>query len=355
MDIAVRHRGGGGLPAGTEAQYHNVFGMLEVRSSREGIQATNPDKRPFVLSRAGYLGSQRYAATWTGDNVSKWEHLKVSIPMSLSLGLSGQPMSGPDCGGFQGKATPDLWAKWIAVDAFFPFCRGHADKSTPGKEPWSFGQETEDAARMALQRRYRLLPYLYTLFHESAQDGMPVMRPVFFADAKDANLRAEEQSFLVGGDMLVTPRWAGKTALPKGVWRAFSLVDGDDKPGEKYQPAVRLHGESILPLGEVVQSTAEESFQPLTLVVSLDEAGRADGTLYEDAGDGYGYQHGDYLLTTYHAERASDNAVTIRVASAEGQRARPTRPVVVKILTDNGVVMGKGNDGETMKVSIAGK
>ncbi len=333
-DITARHRGGGGLPAGTEAQYHNVFGMLETQATRAGIAAARPDKRPFVLSRAGYLGSQRDAATWTGDNVSKWEHLKMSIPMSINLGLSGQPMSGPDIGGFQNKATPELWAHWIAVGAFYPFCRGHSDKSTPDKEPWAFGEETEKAARTALERRYRLLPYLYTLFQESTQDGMPVMRPVFFADPKDPALRAEEQAFLVGRDLMVIPKWAVDAHLP-AKWVKVQLVDGEDTaPNDKYQPEVRLRPGSVVPLGQVVQNTGEESFAPLTLLVCPDEEGNAEGTLYEDAGDGFGYQHGDSLLTIYRAHREGDEEVI--TLGTVGTRTHAPRQIVVRVVTPAG-------------------
>ena len=331
-DNAARLRGGGGLPAGPMAQYHNVFGMLETRATREGIAAANPEKRPFVLSRAGYLGSQRYAATWTGDNVSKWEHLKMSIPMSLNLGLSGQPMSGPDIGGFQETATPELWANWMAVGAFFPFCRGHSDKGTPAKEPWAFGKETETAARHALERRYQLLPYLYTLFHESERDGLPVMRPVFFADPGDLRLRSQEQTFLVGSDLLVVPQWAQDPQIPKGGWLPMSF--GDEKLGslsDKYAPDVLLRRGAIVPLGKVVQNTSENSFDPLTLLVYPDQDGNAEGRLYEDAGDGYGYKTGEYLLTTYRAQKEG-GALVVRVATTEGAMKRPARPLVVRIM-----------------------
>ncbi len=344
MDTGARHRGGDGLPPDTEARYHNVFGMLEVRASREGIQAANPDKRPFVLSRSGYLGSQRYAATWTGDDVSSWEHLKVSIPMSLSLGLAGQPMSGPDCGGFQQSATPELWAHWVAVDAFFPFCRGHSDKGTPGKEPWMFGEETETVARTALERRYRLLPYLYTLFHESSEDGMPVMRPVFFADPKDANLRREEQAFLVGGDLLVIPKWAKQPQVPEK-WVHVTLVEGEDgAPNNEYQAEVRLRPGSVVPLGEIVQNTNAESFAPLTLLVCPDEKGDAQGMLYEDEGDGYGYRSGDYALTTYRAHREGDEEV-VAIERTAGERKLAGRPTVVRVVTTGGTHEAKATDG----------
>lgn len=349
MDTAARHRGGDGLPADTEARYHNVFGMLEVRATREGIQAANPEKRPFVLSRSGYLGSHRYAATWTGDNQSTWEQFKVSIPMSLSLGLAGQPMSGPDCGGFQKTATPELWAHWVAVDAFFPFCRGHSDKGTPAKEPWAFGQETETVARTALERRYRLLPYFYTLFEESSRTGLPVMRPVFFADPKNADLRREEQAFLVGSDVMVIPKWAKDLHVPKH-WVPVSLVEGEDAaPNHEYQPEVRLRPGSIVPMGGPVQNTDEDSFAGFTLLVCPDEKGEATGTLYEDAGDTYKYQHGDFLRTTYRARKEGDETV-VTVESADGQRKRPARGVTVRVVTLSGAHEAKGTDGEAIRI-----
>ncbi|CAI0441947.1 unnamed protein product [Linum tenue] len=145
--------------------YHNVYGMLMARSTFEGMKSSNENKRPFVLTRAGFIGSQRYAATWTGDNLSNWEHLQMSISMVLQLGLSGQPLSGPDLGGFAGNATPKLFGRWMGIGAMFPFCRGHSEKGTTDHEPWSFGEECEEVCRLALRRRYRLLPHIYTLFY----------------------------------------------------------------------------------------------------------------------------------------------------------------------------------------------
>ncbi|KDO38367.1 hypothetical protein CISIN_1g0443052mg, partial [Citrus sinensis] len=121
--------------------YHNVYGMLMARSTYEGMKLADKDKRPFVLTRAGFIGSQRYAATWTGDNVSNWEHLHMSISMVLQLGLSGQPLSGPDIGGFDGNATPRLFGRWMGIGAMFPFCRGHTESDSIDHEPWSFGEE----------------------------------------------------------------------------------------------------------------------------------------------------------------------------------------------------------------------
>ena len=312
-----RHEGGGELPAGPHLQYHNVYGMLMVKASREGILAANPDKRPFVLTRSNFIGGQRYAATWAGDNVSSDAHMRLSVPMSLTLGLSGQPMNGPDLGGFAYNLSADLWAKWVGVGSFFPFCRGHAGGGTNNKEPWAFGPDVEKTSRVALERRYRLLPYLYTLFEQSSHDGQPVMRPVFFADPKDASLRAEEQAFLIGGDLLVVPRWAKDPKLPKGGWPEVSLVPGDNN--DPNQASLRIRPGAIIPLGKVVQNTTEKSLDPLTLMVCPDAAGNATGSLYEDAGNGYGYQTGDFRRTTFRAQ-TKNRKVTVTVAKAEGKR-----------------------------------
>ncbi len=327
------HRGGDGLPPGPHRQYHNVYGLLEVRATHEGLLAARPDRRPFVLTRAGFLGSQRYAATWTGDNASTETDLRLAVPMSLNLGLSGQPFNGPDLGGFAGNAAPELWARWVGFGAFFPFCRGHGGKDTNAKEPWAFGPEVERTARMALERRYRLLPCLYTLFREAAQTGLPVMRPVFLADPADPALRAEDQAFLLGADLLVVPRWAADPRLPRGVWREVSLVPGDR--ADANQASLLLRAGSIVPLGRVVQSTAEDSLDPLTLLVCPDERGTAEGRLYEDAGDGFAYRDGDYLLTTYRAA-TQDGRIVVTVAATEGRRPRPARHVVIEVVDAQG-------------------
>ncbi|MCE5187200.1 MAG: DUF5110 domain-containing protein [Planctomycetaceae bacterium] len=342
------HRGGDGLPAGPHEQYHNVYGMLMVKASRDGIQKANPDKRPFVLSRANFLGGHRYAATWTGDNKSTWEHLKWSVPMSLNLSLSGQPFNGPDIGGFIDNATPDLWAQWIAVGAFFPFSRAHTSKDTADHEPWSFGPKTENAARIALQRRYRLMPYLYTAFHESHVQGLPIMRPVFFADPADIRLRLEDQSFLVGQDLMVTPNWADDLPMPTGIWRHISIVPED--AADEYQCTLRVRGGAIVPLGPIVQTTEEiTDHQPLTLMVVLDERGQARGTLYEDAGDGYGYLKGEFCLSGFEARQTPDS-VTVQCVRQEGQWKLQKRLVSVTIVGDGRNYYGFGDIISGVKV-----
>jgi alpha-glucosidase len=205
--------------------------MLMARSTYEGMELADKNKRPFVLTRAGFIGSQRYAATWTGDNLSNWEHLHMSISMVLQLGLSGQPLSGPDIGGFAGNATPRLFGRWMGVGAMFPFCRGHSEAGTDDHEPWSFGEECEEVCRAALKRRYQLLPHFYTLFYIAHTTGAPVAAPIFFADPIDSRLRAVENGFLLGPLLIYASTLSSQGShelqhiLPRGIWHRFDFAD----------------------------------------------------------------------------------------------------------------------------------
>jgi alpha-glucosidase len=357
MPLDNIHRGGGGLPKGPHAQYHNVYGMLMVRATREGVQAANPDKRPFVLTRANFIGGHRYAATWTGDNTSDWNHLEDSVSMALNLGLSGQPFCGPDIGGYSKNGDAKQFARWMGVGALLPFARGHTEKRNRDKEPWAFGKDVEDTCRTALERRYRLLPYLYTLFREASVSGLPVMRPVFFAEPANMKLRSEDSAFLLGSDLLVVPQLKENsnqtTIQPSGIWRTVSLV-GEDIAKDTNQPELKIRGGAIIPLGRVVQNTEQPSLNPLTLLVCLDENGLAEGTLYEDAGDGYGYRNGAYLLTKY-AARQDNNRVFVEIISQQGQMPRPKRQTVVELVTANGIIKTQGDETKQIIIEMKSK
>jgi alpha-glucosidase len=333
----------GDKAAGNHARYHNVYGMMMVKGSREGIQAANPDKRTFVLSRANYIGGHRYAAAWTGDNNADWPHLDMSIPMVLNLSLSGQPFCGPDIGGFNGNGDGELFARWMGFGALLPFARGHTAKENINKEPWSFGPVVEESCREAIMRRYILMPYFYTTFREAATTGLPVARPTFFADPKDLSLRAEDDSFLIGPDVLVvaqTTKEANRSPkMPAGSWREVL------QPQSKHNPRLFVRPGAIVPMGPEIQYVDQKPLDPLTLVVNLDDKGQASGILYEDAGDGFWYQKGEYLLTTYEANRGADGVVTVKVTKSEGNQPRAKRTAMVRVLTDKGEINGEGQDG----------
>jgi alpha-glucosidase len=335
--------------AGDHARYHNVYGMQMIRGTREGILAVRPEQRPFVLSRANYIGGQRFGATWTGDNTASWEHLDTSIPMTLNVGLSGQPFIGPDIGGFVGNGDGRLFARWMGFGALLPFARGHTGKENIAKEPWAFDAHTTETSREALRRRYRLMPYLYTLFREASVTGLPVARPVFFADPADPTLRAEDDSFLLGKDVLVVANVLEKgsrtPALPRGEWRRFEVSDNPDLP------ELRLRPGAILPVGPDMQHTGERPIDPLTLIVCLGPEGTASGTLYEDAGDGFEYLKGGYLQTTYEA-RVTADVLSLRISRAEGDRPRPARRVLVRVLLADRTVEAPGVDGGTVVVPL---
>jgi alpha-glucosidase len=323
---------------GTHAQYHNIYGMQMVRASREGVMRANPKKRPFVLSRANYIGGQRYAATWSGDNSADWYHLESSVPMVINLGLSGNPFTGPDIGGFAGDGDGEMFARWMGVGSLLPFARGHTGKGNIQKEPWAFGPEVEATCRRALERRYRLLPYLYTLFREAHETGMPIVRPLFFLDPADPALRSEDDAFCLGADILVVPELTPTRdrvpALPQDfatAWRAFDLGDAPDPDLPKLYARVG----SIIPVGPVMQHTGEKFLDPLTLIVTPDETGHAVGTLYEDFGDGWEFRDGEYRLTTYESFDEG-GTLLIRATKREGRWIAPDRAVHVRVILPDG-------------------
>ena len=334
MPDDAMHAGGaevytGTLPPGNHVQYHNVYGMLMAKATRNGVMQASPNKRPFVLSRANFLGGHRYAATWTGDNKSSFEHMRLATRMCLSLGLTGQAFTGPDLGGFSENATPELFAQWIGVGAFYPFMRGHSSKGTARKEPWTFGEKTERSARIALERRYRLLPYLYTAFYEASISGLPVMRPTFFADITNPALRNDGDRFLFGGDIMIVPFWTENYAMPKGNWKAFYIVWGDME--DPNQPRMLLRAGAVVPVAPVAQSTQSQDTSEIILYVNLDENGEAKGKLYQDAGDGWAYKKGEYRLSTFTVKRSPDGKMDLKVRT-EGDLKTPESKYKLHVL-----------------------
>ena len=322
MPLDNRHEGGDGVTAGPHLRFHNVYGMNMVRASRQGLLLANPQKRPFILSRSNFLGGQRYAATWTGDNLSHPDHMKLSVPMTLTLGLSGQPFNGPDIGGFCENSNGELVAQWTALGVYFPFVRNHNTKGTIAQEPWAFTPEVLDACRTAINRRYRLMPYIYTLFREASETGMPVMRPLFMADPTDLSLRSEDRAFLLGGDLLVRPQWAGRTAMPKTAWQPLTLEAATDS----FQCELRQRPGSVIPLANLAQSTTDLRTDSLTLLVCTDGEGKAVGQLYEDEGDGFSYREGCYRQTSIEATLRKKQ-LTVRMRQVGGKMPALSRTV----------------------------
>ncbi len=347
MPADNRHLGGDGLSAGSHLRYHNVYGLSMVKASQQGLLLANPQKRPFILSRSNFLGGHRYAATWTGDNLSSWEQLKLSVPMSLTLGLSGQPFNGPDIGGFCESANGELLAHWTAMGVFFPFVRNHSIKGSADQEPWAFGEQVLNSCRTSIERRYKLMPYIYTLFREASVDGMPVMRPVFMADAKDLSLRAEDKAFLLGGDLMIVPAWAEKVAMPKGDWQPITL---ENKPDD-YQAKLYQRPGSVIPVANLAQSTDELRTDSLTLFVCLDGAMKADGSLYEDEGDGFSYRDGNYRMTRMEAHADGKN-LSVALYPEEGMMETPRRVLRIGYIRKGKIIYSKWQEGTSATMKI---
>ncbi len=180
--------------------------LLMGRASYETLREHAPGQPPFVLTRAGVVGIQRYAQTWSGDNTTSWHTMKWNTPMGLSLGLSGVPNNGHDIGGFFGPApTPELFVRWCQAGVFYPRFTIHSWNSDGTvNEPWMY-PEVLPLIREAIRLRYRLKPHLKALMIEAHQTGHPINRPLVYHFADDSRCRTESFDFMLGADMLIAP------------------------------------------------------------------------------------------------------------------------------------------------------
>jgi alpha-glucosidase len=284
-------------------QARNVYGMQMSRSTAEGLKTNLPQERPFVLTRAGYSGIQRYSAVWTGDNVSSDEHLMLGTRLINSLGLTGIPYCGNDVGGFVGEASPELYARWISVGAFQPFFRAHSVVNSRDAEPWSFGEEVEQIARNYIKLRYQLLPYFYSLFHEASITGLPINRSLAFDYPHDERTYQYEHQFMLGDNLMIAAVESNKDFvkvwLPEGFWYNFwtgELIEGNqeiivDCPIWKL-PVFAKAG-AILPTREAVPHLDGDY-----KVLHLHLYAGAENTFlfYQDDGISYEYQEGNFQL-----------------------------------------------------------
>jgi alpha-glucosidase len=282
----------------TNAEIHNVYGMENTRGTYEGMLRLRPGVRPFVMTRASYAGGQRYAATWTGDNSSTWDHLRLSVEQLINLGLSGFSYSGSDVGGFTGGPSPELLTRWFEVAAFTPVFRDHSAKDTPRAEPWVDGPEHLAIRKRYVEERYRLMPYIYALAEQNSRTGDPIMRPVFYdyPDALDSECD-KSMSFTLGPSLLIAgpPKPESPApfdiCLPKGGWYDYWTGMLVTQPKLTETPKldvlpVFVRAGTILPRQPLVQSTAETPRGPLSLDVYPGDGCR--GEIYSDDGTSIG-------------------------------------------------------------------
>jgi alpha-glucosidase len=304
-------------------RWHNQYALLMAMATRDGLVAARPEERPFVLSRAGFAGIQRVAAQWLGDHSASWDHLGMGLPMALGLGISGQPFVGGDVPGFAGVATPELAARWFEYAALTPFCRCHHQIDHPDHYPWSFGERVERVARDALERRYRLLPYLYAAFVLASETGEPVQRPLALDFQDDPQAFAIDDQYLLGRALLVAPvLHPGATQrslyLPVGSWVewASGRVFEGQRRIEVAAPLGRtplfVRAGSVLPeLERAPQTTyglAPEVVELHVFPPTKDERG-GGGLLQEDDGISSAYRDGAFFRTVFELERTAGKLV----------------------------------------------
>ncbi|MEO6406092.1 MAG: TIM-barrel domain-containing protein [Ferruginibacter sp.] len=301
---------------GTIMEAHNVYGSLMARTSYEGAKAANGNERPFVLTRAGYAGMQRYTAIWTGDNRSEDNHMIAGVRLLNSLGLSGVPFTGMDIGGFTGNPSTGLYARWIQLGAFFPYFRNHTAINTKSSEPWAFGEEVTEIARNYISLRYKLMPYLYSSFYESTQNGLPVVRSLAIDNTFDKNIYNYQfqNQFLFGPSIMVVPVESGKdftkVYFPIGNW--YNLYSDEKVSGgqEKIlslsmqQLPAYVKESSIIPMQSLVQSTSEKPSDTLLLHIYKGSVSNSY-TFYEDDGKSFDYEKGAYFKRTISYDPAN--------------------------------------------------
>jgi alpha-glucosidase len=303
LPLSTRHAMEG--KGGDHRQAHNLYGHLMNRAGYEALRELQPDARPWLLSRSGYAGTQRYAWNWTGDTESTWEALRMTVHTAINLGLSGIAYTGPDVGGFSAHPNAELYIRWFQLATFLPFFRTHSATGIHRREPWVYGEVALDILRDFLKLRYRMLPYIYTLARECSQTGHPLVRPLFWPNATDSALMTVDDAFMLGDHLLVAPildEGASGRAVrfPHGCWYNFwndSLVEGPtlvDVEASLERIPLFTRGGCVIPM---------EDGDHLTLHLYPPLQGEGTSCLYSDAGDGYGPSRVDAFSISREGER----------------------------------------------------
>ncbi|MHA2357467.1 MAG: glycoside hydrolase family 31 protein [Candidatus Heimdallarchaeaceae archaeon] len=300
-------------------EVHNLYGHLMSQATYEGLSKLLPNQRIFVLSRSAYLGTHRYAGTWTGDNNSEWSHLRICLPMLMNMAASGQLMIGPDIGGFAGKPSANLLIRWYQAACFFPFFRNHTIKSSK-QEPWTYGKGKTAIIKKAIQQRYSFLIYIYNSIRNTYLTGIPSLKAMWIDYPKDPIVYHEkwsETQYLFGDNLLIAPvldnmRRSREVYLPKGTW--YSLEGEKFEGGSIYEISAPLDylpvfvkAGSIIPyIEEEIQFTEEIYTNKISLRVYPDGS-NAKGFIYLDDGNSLNFEKGDYEIVHIDGEvKASD-------------------------------------------------
>ncbi|MGG7079369.1 TIM-barrel domain-containing protein [Clostridium sardiniense] len=285
--------------------FHNRYGLEMSRCSHEAQKELDKNKREFSMTRATYAGGQRYSSVWTGDNMSLWSQMRMSISMNANLGISGFSFVGNDVGGFGLDVTEELFIRWMQLGTFLPIFRNHSNMYTRRQEPWAFGEKTEDISKAAIKLRYELLPYIYDLFYESHNSGLPVFRPLVMEFPKDKNVQNMKEEFMLGDKMLIAPvlcegERSKVVYLPEGNWYNYHTnkkYEGNKRyklDCELEDILVFVKEGSIIPTYTESYMNVENRPDKVTFKVYGEEASTLH---YFDDGNTMEYKEGKYNLS----------------------------------------------------------
>jgi len=298
---------------------HNIYGMQMARATYEGVKKFIYPKRPFVITRSAYSGTQRYTSSWFGDNVATWEHLSIANIQAQRMAMSGMSFAGSDIGGFAEQPTGELYTRWIQLGVFHPFCRTHSSGDHGSQEPWVFDEQVTDIVRNFIELRYKLLPFFYTSFYQYAEEGIPMLKSLVLYDQQDPQTHYRCDEFVVGDKILACPvlepnAKGRRMYIPRGRWYNYwtrELVEGGREAwvdADIDTMPLFVKAGAIIPRYPVQQYVGEKELEFLTLDVYVDH-GKQRSIVYEDANDGYDYRKGRYSLRTLDYRGRPDEIV----------------------------------------------
>ena len=360
--------------ATTFGEVRNVYAMLMARATYEGQLKAFPNRRPFILTRAGFAGIQRYSAVWTGDAQSTWEHLAMAPSMLQGMGVSGIPFVGSDVGGFTGSPSAELYGRWFELGSLSPFFRSHVATGTPDQEPWSFGPEVLDVAQRMLGVRYALLPYWYESYVAASRTGTPVMRPLWFDAPADDEAAKHDDEVLIGPSILAAPVTATNVTsravyVPKGTFYDFYTGASYVGPASVTMPAplgrfpLFVRGGSVLHEQDVPNYVGESPDARQYLDVYPGPVGTTTTTaLTEDDGETLGYTQGQ-TSTTSIALNVTSDGIALATTARQGAYVPPAHPTILRVhgvpnapdwaKVDGATVIGLAYDSATRVATFA--
>lgn len=288
---------------------HNVYGMQMARATYQGIKKFSYPKRPFAITRAAYSGTQRYTSSWTGDNVATWDHLNIANIQAQRMCMSGFSFIGSDIGGFAEQPNGELYARWIQLGIFHPFCRTHSSGDHGNQEPWTFDNTVTDVVRKFIEIRYQLLPYLYTAFWKYAEEGVPILKSLVLFDQEDLHTHYRNDEFIFGEKILACPvaepnAKGRRMYIPRGKWYNFwnnEIIEGEKEmwvDADLDSMPIFIKEGAIIPKYPIQQYVGEKEITQLKLDVYY-KTGKEKSEVYEDAHDGYDYKKGRYSLRNF--------------------------------------------------------